>query len=240
MQLIVSHNIEDALVLPLGYHHIIQSILFHALEQDAEYCSFMHDVGIGVGKRKYKLFMFSLLSGKYRVKGNEIVFYEKVTFEIRSIEKRFLEMLKKHFEIKGITYGDQHYEDVKAELRDVIPDSEEMVIYTRSPICVYSTDAETKKTIYYHPGDPEFGRRINDSFRRRYIAYYGIEPAEDISIRVESVSPKDKYVTRYKGFYITAWKGTYVLKGKKEYLHFLYQTGLGCKTAQGFGMFEIL
>ena len=49
-----------------------------------------------------------------------------------------------------------------------------------------------------------------------------------------------KLVTRYKGILITAWYGTYQLTGERKYLDFLYQTGLGAKNAQGFGMFEIL
>ncbi|WP_349814269.1 CRISPR-associated endoribonuclease Cas6 [Thomasclavelia cocleata] len=39
---------------------------------------------------------------------------------------------------------------------------------------------------------------------------------------------------------MTAWHGTYLLQGKKEYLEFLYYIGLGEKTSQGFGMFEVI
>ena len=49
-----------------------------------------------------------------------------------------------------------------------------------------------------------------------------------------------KIVTRYKGSYINAWYGTFQLKGKRKYLDFLYQTGVGSKNSQGFGMFEII
>ena len=33
--------------------------------------------------------------------------------------------------------------------------------------------------------------------------------------------------------------GEYELIGEPKYLDFLYQTGLGSKNAQGFGMFEV-
>ena len=49
-----------------------------------------------------------------------------------------------------------------------------------------------------------------------------------------------KMVIRYQGVLITAWYGTHKLSGERKYLDFLYQTGLGAKNAQGFGMFEIL
>lgn len=240
MRLIVHHKTESPLVLPLGYHHILQSILFHALKADEEYSAFMHDEGIGNGVRNFKMFTFGLIKGKYRIEGNKIVFCEDVTWEVRSKDQKFLELIKSDFEENGITYENSHYSEVQVSLQEVTVEEEEIVVRMQSPICVYSTDQETKKTIYFHPGDPEFCKRVNESFRRRYSAYYdGVIP-EDIYIRIERVSPRDKYVTRYKGFYITAWKGDYVLKGKKEYLDFLYQTGLGSKTAQGFGMFEIL
>ena len=54
------------------------------------------------------------------------------------------------------------------------------------------------------------------------------------------VQDRDKCVTKYKGFYITGWCGEYVLKGERKYLDFLYQTGIGSKNAQGFGMFDIV
>ena len=39
---------------------------------------------------------------------------------------------------------------------------------------------------------------------------------------------------------LTAYSGTYELFGERKYLDFLYQTGLGSKNSQGFGMFEIM
>ena len=47
-------------------------------------------------------------------------------------------------------------------------------------------------------------------------------------------------MTKYQGNYITAWYGKYLISGKRKYLDFLYQAGLGSKNSQGFGMFEII
>ncbi len=239
MQLIVHHRLQTPLSLPINYHHMLQSIIFHALEKDEQYSAFMHDCGFTRGKRNYKLFTFGLIKGKYRIEDKRIIFVEDVTFEIRSTERRLLELLREQFEEKGITYGNQHCLGIKTELLDYQVDTEEVIVRMNSPICVYSTDVETRKTMYYHPGDAEFCRRVNEGFRRRYEAYSGEREPGDISIRINRISPKDKYVTCYKGIYITAWYGEYVLKGKKEYLDFLYQTGLGGKTSQGFGMFDV-
>jgi len=39
---------------------------------------------------------------------------------------------------------------------------------------------------------------------------------------------------------IKAWLGTYQIHGKPELISLAYDTGLGSKNSQGFGMFEIL
>lgn len=81
---------------------------------------------------------------------------------------------------------------------------------------------------------------VNDNFYRKYQAYYGVVPCSSISMELHGDGIPKKMVTRYKNSYITAWYGTYCLKGERKYLDFLYQTGLGAKNSQGFGMFELL
>ena len=104
---------------------------------------------------------------------------------------------------------------------------------------IFKYNYNKKKTYYFNPIEKDFTERINNLFKKKYETYYGITP-EDITIKLVSVNEKDKYVTKYKNTYITAWHGTYLLQGKKEYLEFLYYIGLGEKTSQGFGMFEVI
>ena len=42
MQLKIRHTIPNQLVLPLGYHHIIQGIIYHSLAEEAGYSGQMH------------------------------------------------------------------------------------------------------------------------------------------------------------------------------------------------------
>ena len=105
---------------------------------------------------------------------------------------------------------------------------------------VFDTDKNSGKTYYYSPDEQEFYDSVYYNFLRKYCAYTGIEAIERIELYPLRISEKDKYVTKYKDFYITAWLGEYVLSGPRKYLDFLYQTGLGSKNAQGFGMFEVV
>lgn len=81
---------------------------------------------------------------------------------------------------------------------------------------------------------------INENFKRKYNAYSGVFPEENIKIETMRFSERDKYVTKYKGFYISGWYGIYRLQGKRKYLDFLYQAGLGDRNSQGFGMFDLI
>ena len=132
------------------------------------------------------------------------------------------------------------YTDVDLELYDYTVEERQLLIRMKSPVTVYATDLKSEKTWYFSPDEEPFCKMINDNFYRKYQAYYGMAPTSGIQLGICENSMPKKLVTRYKGTFITAWYGTYKLSGERKYLDFLYQTGLGAKNAQGFGMFEIL
>lgn len=239
MQLTIQHNVGRDLTLPINYQHILQSIIFRHLQQVPEYSAFLHNNGFGADKRKFKLFTFGPICGGYRINGRYITFFDTVRWEVRSAEPYFLKLLQVSIQENGIIYGSQEYPDVETVLEDKEVEKEEVRIRMLSPICVYATDRESGRTEYFSPDSEEFAIRVNENFCRKYRAYTGMEPDSDIELQVLRVEPRDKCVTKYKGFYITAWKGRYVLRGERKYLDFLYQTGLGSKNSQGFGMFEL-
>lgn len=239
MQLTIVHHLEKELRLPLSYHHIVQSAIYHCIGQEKNYSSFLHDHGYVSEKRNYKMFTFGLLRGKYTIEKKQIVFRETVILEVRSVEARLIEQMASFVRRNGITYLGETYHNLTVHVSDDTVEGTELVARMSSPICVYSTDREQKKTYYYSPDDIEFSDMINESFIRKYHAYCGVEPDSGIHIESLRVTQRDESVTRYKGFYITAWSGTYRLEGKRKYLDFLYQTGLGSKTSQGFGMFDV-
>ena len=85
-----------------------------------------------------------------------------------------------------------------------------------------------------------FYQLLEDNFMRKYQACYGVTPESAVEVLPVKIGEKDKYVTKYKSAYLSGWKGIYRMKGKRKYINFLYQTGLGSKNSQGFGMFEII
>lgn len=240
MQVIVQHKMPGTLELPINYHHMLQAIIFSAISSNEEYSSFLHDEGFFRGNRRFKMFTFSELNGKYEIVGKRIFFRDMIEFEVRSPDTRFIRILQDGFQKNGITYGNTRISEIRTFLRDQTVEEEEVFIKMITPVCVYSTDPFTKKTFFYQPGDSRFGDRVEQNFTRKYQAYYGVEPESGISLQPVEVSYGDKCVTKYKNFYISGWKGVYRLSGERKYLDFLYQIGLGSKNSQGFGMFKLV
>lgn len=236
MRLLIRHEISGELLLPINYHHILQGIIYRNLGTAYGFGEYIHDKGFAHGNRHFKLFTFSLLQGKYEIRGKFIAFREEVCFEVSCPEMFMIRMLAESIAKNGISYGRQHFPEVEIYLSDETIEEESVLLKMLSPVSVYSTDIDTGKTYFYTPQDELFAQMVNENFQRKYQACYGIEPDSDILFEPVKVLPKDKYVTRYKNFYISGWMGEYRLSGKRKYLDFLYQTGLGSKNSQGFGM----
>jgi CRISPR-associated endoribonuclease Cas6 len=93
-----------------------------------------------------------------------------------------------------------------------------------------------------------FNHHLNEIQHRilRDIRGYGLRrPLEFIPLSVEKVGVKHalKEFWRHTGrpyMVLTTYKGTFCLRGDPEDLQLLYQTGIGLRTGQGFGMIDII
>lgn len=239
MRIMIQQQLDESLVLPINYSHILQGIIYNNLSHSYGFGSYIHNQGFAYDKRQFKLFTYSLLQGRYEIKNKKIIFREQVSFEISSPEIFMIQMLAESFSRNGIRYGDRHIQDVKVYISDETVETEEMQVRMLSPICVYST-LENKQTYFYNPMEQEFRQMINDNFVRKYEACYGVAPEGGIELMPVKVIEKDKYIVQYKNFYITGWMGQYALRGPRKYLDFLYQAGIGSKNSQGFGMMQLI
>lgn len=240
MQLIININLDKQLILPLNYNHIVQSIIYRGLSVIPEYADFIHDNGYMNGNRSFKMFNFGQLKGEYRIEGRNIIFSNFVSLEVRSPLSMLINILKYSFETNGIAFGEKTFNDVLIEIYDYTIEDSEINIEMNSPVTVYSTDEYTGNTYYYAPTDVEFLDMIDANFKRKYFSYYGVRPCSNVEIELLNNTAPRKMVTKYQGLYINAWFGRYRLSGERKYLDFLYQTGLGSKNSQGFGMFSLV
>ena len=78
---------------------------------------------------------------------------------------------------------------------------------------------------------------INLTLYRKFTAAYKQEPPS--IVRLSLLKPPKKVVSKIKGNWVTAYHGSFHLEADPLVTEFLYETGLGTKNSQGFGMFNI-
>ena len=116
-------------------------------------------------------------------------------------------------------------------------DTDTMRIRTSAPIVLKQT-TEDHKTVYFSPEDSEFDELINLNLYRKFTAAFGAEPPSTVDLTLTS-HPK-KVVTRIKNTWVTAYHGIFEIQAHPAVAQFLYDTGLGSRNSQGFGMFDVL
>ena len=84
LQIKINIPLTEPLSLPIAYHHIQQSFLYRLMDKDG--VSPLHDGGFNFAKRKYKLFTFGPLEGRYTVKDGRIFFSDIVDMEFRCVD----------------------------------------------------------------------------------------------------------------------------------------------------------
>ena len=240
MQFKLAFEVAQPLTLPLSYHSALQGMIYHVLSASPEFSAFLHDDGYTRNRRAYKLFVFGPLEGPYRVRDGRITFPGPLSLEIRSPGAEFCRVFSGALAAENaVTIGPYRVPLVSCELRRRSIEAGRVDIRTRSPLCLTRTvdDGAKKKTLFLSPEDKDFPALLNENFSRKYSAAFGREPATPVS--VEKAARLRKYVTQYRrGIYITAWHGEFRISGDPDALDFLYQTGLGSRNSQGFGMFD--
>lgn len=243
MQFKFNFKLSKPLRLPIAYHSQLQGLIYNVLSDNPEYSEFLHDIGYGDKPQSFKLFVFSLLSGPSRIEPPYITFYDYMSFELRSPVSDFCNII-----LMSVNYRDSFYlmhQQLKLDSCTISHnriEAENISIRMLSPLCLHSTYYEEKKrkTRYFTPLDPDFNKLLNLNLSHKYSAAFGKEPSKEIRLTCRSLSEDDKYVTKFNDkIYITAWNGQYDLSGRPDILSFLYDTGLGDRNSQGFGMFTV-
>lgn len=236
---------HSPLILPLNYQQMLQGFIYRIM-QDREFASFLHERGYEYGKRTFKLFTFSRLTGKAQIdrRTKTICFRDTVRWQVSSVLPEFIQefgrslLLSPELEWHGQKLS---VEELRYKQEEHYPSCCEIVML--SPVTVHST-YETydgrKLTRYFDPDAPDFAQLIHDNLRRKYVAYYGSEPeSKRFTIRPVRVRARDKVVTQFKNIIITGWNGRYMLEAPAELIRFAHAVGIGSRNSQGFGMFKI-
>jgi CRISPR-associated endoribonuclease Cas6 len=112
-----------------------------------------------------------------------------------------------------------------------------------SPLTLSTTyyEQEKKRTRFIAPVDEDFNDALNKNLADKFEAAFQKKPESLVMLTPVDFSKNHKYVTKFNNhIYINAWNGDYRLSGDPEILTFLYNSGLGSRNSEGFGMFELI
>ena len=246
MRLKITFDSDIYIRVPIHYNYQVQSLIYRHL--DKALARNLHDEGIPHEKRRYKFFTFSRLFSLKREKdGRYWILHPPITFYISAININILESLANHLvKQQSVEIGNESLYINSIEVIKEPEYTEETIIKVLSPITVYSTFRDNngkKKTYYYNPHESEFGNKLRENLRRKFVAIYSMEPEEEDDIfRIEPVKVgfKNEVIAKYKGTIIKGWTGIYKIKTSKAYFHIAYNAGLGSKNSQGFGMIDVI
>lgn len=231
---------QDLTSLPLHYNRVVQGLIYSQVQ--ARHC-YLHDRGHPAGNRQFRLFVFSRLFGQVQgVKDGFITFLGNVKFRVGSPIRGFLQDLGQALLNAGeVSLGPSRWRVARVSaLADPVFSESRVTFEALSPVTVYSTlvsGSGRKKTYYFHPSENEFKDLLEQNLQRKGQAL-GIDDSVVRDIRLVSfkVRNHDLKVVYYKDVVVKGWMGQFTLEGHHWMLKLAYDTGIGAKNSQGFGM----
>jgi CRISPR-associated endoribonuclease Cas6 len=239
MRIKINLSSENPIYLSTSYNRAVQGLIYNLL--DYEYREFLHDKGYVFNNRRFKLFTFSKILGRFIIQGSYIVFDKHISLIISSPIDDLIE---------GICNNIIKLESIELEINRLHLESieflhepnigEEIIVYTLSPIVVYSTlftkDGK-KKTYYYSPLEEEFSHLITNNLKKKY-ALLNSSMLEG-KVEVEPIKRCREIITSFKGTMIKGWHGKFKISGNRDLILTGYRCGFGSKNSAGFGMVEV-
>ena len=238
MQIVLTCQNTGIIDIPVNYNYYVQSAIFKILaDENSDYAEYLHNIADG-SKTRYKFFTFGSLIGKSHFYNKTLYYEGGIKLEIRSVSNEFLQVLANSILNGNKLCIGKHCLSIKdVDIRGyTVPDTL-LKIRTLTPI-VAKKQTEDNHTEYYSPQDVRFIKRIRETFENKYNVFVG--QVQHSSIDILPLNFGKKVVTKYKDTWITAYHGTFEICGSTECLQFLYDVGLGVKTSQGFGMFDVI
>jgi CRISPR-associated endoribonuclease Cas6 len=238
--------LEEKIMLSLHYNQQVQGLIYRNIERVLS--DRIHDKGFPLGKRRFRLFTFSRLLGRYRIIEDIIEFTGPVKLHVGSVHEQILASLVEHLlQEPLIRLGKEPCEVRKIEVEALPSFSRPMQVRTLSPITVYSTLTAAdgrKKTYYYSPFEEDWEEQLLSNLRRKAKAVgwdkVRLSGLEGAHIRPVRVDKRDLRILEYRGTVIKAWTGVYELDLPEPFFLLAYDAGLGSKNPQGFGMVGVV
>ena len=239
---------KEKVVLPVGFNRYIQALTYNLI--DMVDSNWLHNTGYKIDKKSFKLFTFSsiLEKGRYIKEEKLFIFPKEISFTVSSPVDWILEEIAKNTITNDTLQLGNNYLSVRSinVLKQPVFNGDPVKVKAVTPIEIHSTFQKPdgkKITHYYTPFEREFNDMININLKDKWKALFKEEPESDITIKpLFQGNHYERIVyfgTGENKTVVKGWKGNFEISGDKKLIEFAYNTGLGGRNSQGFGMFEV-
>ncbi len=235
MQIILKFKLNETFSVKFNYNHQLQGAIYAKLKE-AGVSDSLHGNAANPFNT-YKGFIFSPLKGEYKISDNQLHFNESVSVEFRSVNFPLCDAIQRSFEINpAITLFGRNLFLENMDISNKHINQNECLFAATSPV-IASDDAEDGKTVFYSPGEDRFIELLNINFHNKYAALSGKMPKKPV---IAPIGHHRKVVTKYKGIWLNGYIGKYKISAESRFLEFMYNSGLGKRSSQGFGFLELV
>lgn len=251
-------NTDSPRVIPINYQYPLSAAIYKILDKgDATYASFLHEKGYGKG---YKLFTFSDLKGKFKVRGDRMELINDqiellVSFHLPEASRTFVEGLFRSQEIVVADKKSKAYFIVQSILSQpqFLKDFEEneiisLILKPLSPLVIGEKRVDGNYT-FLTPDDDAFEENLIYSWRNKISASWDAPTAADALLLIEV----EKYVNPWRSRLVTIKAGTneetkirgfinfkLKLTAERRFIDMLLNAGMGLYSAQGMGCLGVV
>lgn len=239
--------------IPLNYQYAASALVYRILSNSgSDFANWLHENGYSDEKRRFKLFTFSrLYAQRYLIEGPYMkILSDKLYWYISFLpEKGTQEFIQGLFNQRSFELGDRRARfSFRVENIEILPSptfTDSMTFETLSPACIVrqEEDGSEKYIALDHPDAVEI---VKLNLLNKYKAFHGHEfPNNAFPFRLEALSrPKSSLVTIKEGTpqesRVRGYMCRFSLTAPVELMKIMYETGLGSKNSQGFGMSEVV
>ncbi len=237
-------SLSGDIFLPVHYNEAIQGLIYSIFSKSL--AQYLHDEGFTYEKRHFKLFNFSriLEKGMITYDKSRLHFGKSISFYFSSPKEDIIEDFGNHsFKGLGFNLNANKIYLSQLDIMRMPVMHEQIKIKALSPITVYSTFVKDEKpfTHYYKPTEDPFSMLVESNLKKKFSILSSFS-SDSLKIKISPVhfsALKNRSIIIFGNTPIEGYTGVYELSGSTELMMVAYDTGLGSKNSEGFGMWEI-
>lgn len=238
-------------ILPINYQYEQSAVIYRVLASGNEnYAQWLHSNGFALDKKQFRLFNFSplVIASRKQMGDRILIFSDTVEWYITFLPDKSTEnFIKGIFTDRIFQLGDRQSKvQFQVQSVEALPPmrfESEMSFKTISPM-VISRKEENGRIAYLSPLDPYVEDSVLYSLTEKYKAFYDSPFTEDISAYKFTLlnTPKEKLITIKAGTpeetKVKGYKCSFKICLPEILMKIMYETGIGSKGSQGFGMIK--